>query len=54
MPKPGYKVVTLREDVYRKIEKALIAENYKAGYRKFKSIPEFIEYLINEYYKETL
>ena len=51
MPKPGYKAITLRENVYRKIEKAMTKENYKAGYRKFKSILEFIEYLINKYYK---
>ena len=53
MPKPGYKAVTLRKDVYRKLEKAMIKENYKAGYRKFKSIPEFIEYLINKYYEQA-
>jgi len=54
MPKAGYKVITLREDVYRKIEKLMIEENYKAGYRKFKSLPEFLEYIIEKFYEKEV
>ena len=49
MPPKGYRNVSIKESVYRKIERFMIEENAKAGYRKYRSIAEIIEKAIEEY-----
>ena len=49
MPPKGYRNVSIKESVYRKVEKFMIEENAKAGYRKYRSIAEIIEKAIEEY-----
>ena len=52
MPKRGYTTITIKEDVYRLIQKIIIKENYEAGYMKWKSVSEFVDYIIREFAKE--
>jgi len=52
MPPKGYKTITVKLELYEKLEKLLVTLNYKAGYRRYKSIQELLEYLIDKELKE--
>jgi hypothetical protein len=43
MPKKGYNVVTISENLYQKAKETMNEVNKKAGYRKFRSVSHFVE-----------
>jgi hypothetical protein len=51
MPREGHKSITISSETYEKIEKYIIEANYKAGYRKYRSISHFVEEILMEYIK---
>ena len=52
MPKKRFKTVTISEELYKKLERILVEENYKAGYRRFKSINELLDFIVEEWAKQ--
>jgi len=50
-PKP-YVSLSIRRDVYEKLERLFVLLNAKAGRRRFKSLQELLEYLIDKELKE--
>ncbi|MCD6113923.1 MAG: hypothetical protein J7J78_01320 [Thermoprotei archaeon] len=49
MPPKGYRNISIKESLYRELEKFMIQENAKAGYRKWKSIAEIVETAVKEF-----
>lgn len=48
-PRTGYKSLTLPEEIYQELEKAMKQANEKAGYKKFRSLPQFVDYLYSQH-----
>lgn len=46
MPRQGYTSVTMNKDIYKKIKDAMEQANKVAGFKKFRSMSHFIEYLV--------
>lgn len=49
LPPKGYRNISIKETIYRQLEKFMIQENAKAGYRKWRSIAEIVETAIKEF-----
>lgn len=54
MPKPGFKGITISEEVYNKIELLMEKVRDKAGYRKFRSVTHFVEDAVMRVYEKEL
>jgi len=52
MPPKGYVSISIRQDLYNRLEKLMIIYNAKAGYRRFKSMQQLIEHLVKLAEKE--
>jgi len=52
LPPKGYRNISIKESLYRELERFMIIENAKAGYRKWKSIAEIVETAIREYLRK--
>ena len=52
MPVPGYKTLTLPEAFIKEIESIIEKANAEAGYKKYRSAPQFLEQLIAQYRNE--
>ena len=51
MPRKGYQAVTISLPVYKLIKEFIEMENKKEGYRKWRSISQFVETALMEYFK---
>ena len=49
LPPKGYRNISIKESLYRELEKFMIQENAKAGYRKWKSIAEIVEAAVKDF-----
>jgi len=52
LPPKGYRNISIKETIYRQLEKFMIQENAKAGYRKWKSIAEIVETAVKEFLEQ--
>jgi len=43
MPKPGYKVITINEDVFKEAQDYIDKVNKEAGYKKIRNFAQFME-----------
>jgi len=44
--------MSIRREIYEKLEKLYVLLNAKAGRRRFKSLQELLEYLVNKELKQ--
>ena len=51
MPPKGFKTISLPVEVYERLMKMLNIANEAAGYRKYRSVGQFLEALLAEYEK---
>ena len=52
MPPKGFKTISIPVAVYEKLMKALEFANESAGYRKYRSVSQFLEALLAEFEKK--
>jgi len=53
MPREGYTSVTVSNRIYNRIKDFIESENEREGYRKWRSISQFIETAIIEYFRKV-
>jgi len=51
MPRRGYKAVTISTPIYELVKDYIKKANEKEGYRKWRSISQFVETAMMEYFK---
>jgi len=52
MPREGYQTITVSERVYNLIKDHVRKVNEKEGYRRWRSISQFVEAVVMEYIKK--
>ena len=51
LPRKGYQAITISEHVYNRVKEHIKKVNEKEGYRKWRSISQFVETALMDYFK---
>jgi len=52
MPRKGYQAVTISEEVYKLVKDFIKKENEREGFRKWRSVSQFVETALMDYFKK--